>query len=58
MTATDWPQPSSDCLRQARLGDREAASRILELYRGQLKRVVDARLDSRLAPRFDASDVV
>jgi RNA polymerase sigma-70 factor (ECF subfamily) len=58
MTATDWPQPSSKCLRQAGLGDRDAANRILDLYRGQLKKVVDARLDSRLAARFDASDVV
>ncbi|QDU89476.1 ECF RNA polymerase sigma factor SigD [Pirellulimonas nuda] len=58
MTTTAWPDPSSDCLQQARNGDRDAASRILEMYRGQLKRVVAARLDSRLAARLDPSDVV
>ena len=58
MTVTDWPQPSSDCLRQARAGDPHAASRILGIYRGQLKKVVEARLDTRLAARLDASDVV
>jgi RNA polymerase sigma-70 factor (ECF subfamily) len=58
MSVADWPQPSTACLRQARQGDREAASRIIDVYREQLKRVVEARLDPRLAARFDASDVV
>ena len=58
MTTSDWPQPSSGCLREARGGDRQAASRIVNAYREQLKRVVEARLDPRLAARFDPSDVV
>jgi RNA polymerase sigma-70 factor (ECF subfamily) len=58
MTATDWPRPSSECLREARRGNRDAASHVVEVYREQLIRVVDARLDPRLAARFDASDVV
>lgn len=58
MTASEWPQPSSACLHRARRGDRAAASRIVDVYRDQLKRVVEARLDPRLAARFDPSDVV
>jgi RNA polymerase sigma-70 factor (ECF subfamily) len=58
MSASDWPQPSTACLREARRGDRHAASRIVNVYREQLKRVVEARLDPRLAARLDPSDVV
>jgi RNA polymerase sigma-70 factor (ECF subfamily) len=58
MTFSNWPQPSSDCLRRARAGDPHAASRILGIYLGQLIKVVGARLDARLAARFDPSDVV
>lgn len=58
MTASHWPQPSSDCLRRARAGDEHAVSRIFDVYRDQLKKVVDARLDGRLAARMDSSDVV
>lgn len=58
MTMTEWPEPSSDCLSRARGGDPLAASQIFDVYRDQLKKVVEARLDNRLAARFDASDVV
>ena len=58
MNATHWPEPSSGCLRRAGKGDTWAASQILDIYREQLRRVVEARLDERLAARFDPSDVV
>lgn len=58
MSITDWPQPSSDWLRRASQGDNAASSHILDMYREQLKRVVSARLDPRLAARLDPSDVV
>jgi RNA polymerase sigma-70 factor (ECF subfamily) len=58
MNAAAFPEPSSQWLRRARQGDRAAVDRILDIYRGQLKKVVVSRFDPRLAGRFDASDVV
>ncbi|QEH35189.1 ECF RNA polymerase sigma factor SigD [Aquisphaera giovannonii] len=45
-------------LREAARGDQEALRRLLEGHRGRLRRMVALRLDSRLAARVDASDVV
>jgi RNA polymerase sigma-70 factor, ECF subfamily len=45
-------------LRQARDGDQEAVRWLLDRYRGRLRRMIDLRLDDRLASRLDASDVV
>jgi len=39
-------------------GDDAARRELLELYRDHLRRMVAARLDRRLNPRVDASDVV
>ena len=43
---------------QARRGDHAARLSLLERYRDYLRRMVAVRLDRRLAPRVDSSDVV
>ena len=45
-------------LDRATSGDAMARRDLLEHYRDYLRRMVAARLDRRLAPRIDASDVV
>jgi RNA polymerase sigma-70 factor (ECF subfamily) len=39
-------------------GDRGARQRLLPRHRERMRRMVAARMDQRLAPRFDPSDVV
>jgi len=43
---------------QASRGDAQARMELLSRYRGRLRQMVAARLDRRLAPRLDPSDVV
>jgi RNA polymerase sigma-70 factor (ECF subfamily) len=45
-------------LRQARAGEAQAFDRLFAGHRPYLRRVVELRLDPRLGPRVDASDVV
>src|SRR5262245_1114845 len=45
-------------LDAARKGDSSARSRLFERHRPRLKRMVAVRVDRRLAPRVDPSDVV
>jgi RNA polymerase sigma-70 factor (ECF subfamily) len=45
-------------LRQVRAGDRQAFDRLFACHRLYLRRFVDLRLDPRLRPRVDPSDVV
>ena len=45
-------------VRQARQGDQQAANRLLASNRDRLRRMVNARMDTRLAARLDASDIV
>jgi RNA polymerase sigma-70 factor, ECF subfamily len=45
-------------LMRAGQGDDEARQRLLERHRSRLKRMVAVRMDRRLAPRLDPSDVV
>src|SRR4029077_19614139 len=45
-------------LGDAAAGDAEALRSLFELHRERLRRMVALRLDSRLAARVDASDVV
>jgi RNA polymerase sigma-70 factor (ECF subfamily) len=56
------PAPDSEetrvLLRQAGAGDSTAFERLFTRYRAELLRVVELRLDGRLRPRFDPSDVV
>jgi RNA polymerase sigma-70 factor (ECF subfamily) len=45
-------------LRGASLGDERAQQRLFDSYRPRLRRMIALRLDPRLAPRLDASDIV
>jgi RNA polymerase sigma-70 factor (ECF subfamily) len=51
--------PDTDALlARSAAGDRAARGELLERHRRRLKRMVAVRLDRRLAPRVDPSDVV
>jgi RNA polymerase sigma-70 factor (ECF subfamily) len=52
------PDETDRLLRDAARGDPAALRTLLELHRERLRRMVALRLDSRLAARIDASDVV
>jgi RNA polymerase sigma-70 factor (ECF subfamily) len=58
----DQPSPgpgeTEHLLRQVRAGDRRAFDRLFAGHRPYLRRFVDLRLDPRLRPRVDPSDVV
>jgi RNA polymerase sigma-70 factor (ECF subfamily) len=45
-------------LDRVRSGDREAKEQLLALYRDELRRFAEKRLDPKLRPRLDPSDVV
>lgn len=52
------PEVVRDLIERAGGGDEPARQELLGLYRDYLRRMVAARLDRRLAPRVDPSDVV
>jgi RNA polymerase sigma-70 factor (ECF subfamily) len=56
------PRPDSaetrHLLEQARLGDAEAFERLVARHRPALRRAIQRRLDPKLLPRVDASDIV
>ena len=56
MTASE--PDTNDLLRQTGEGDRDARDRLLARHRGRLRKMIAWRLDRRLAPRVDPSDVV
>lgn len=56
MTASDPETDELLCL--AGEGDESAVQRLLVRYRERLRRMVQFRMDERLKPRFDPSDVV
>jgi RNA polymerase sigma-70 factor (ECF subfamily) len=45
-------------IEQVRAGDRRAFAELLRLYRPYLRRIVELRLDPKLRPRVDPSDIV
>lgn len=49
---------TNDLLRRAREGDQSAFDTLFGLYRDGLKRFVYFRMDARVRPRLDASDIV
>ena len=55
-----WPEQSvtQNLLAIARQGDRAAVNRLLERHRVSLKKLIQLRLDRKIARRVDASDVV
>ncbi len=52
------PTNTRRLLDRALQGDEDARRDLLELHREDLRRMVEARLDRRIAARVDASDVV
>jgi RNA polymerase sigma-70 factor (ECF subfamily) len=52
------PDDTDHLIRRAAVGDSAAIERLLERHRERLRRMIALRLDSRLAARVDASDVV
>jgi RNA polymerase sigma-70 factor, ECF subfamily len=53
------PEPDTDwLLAEVRRGDASARSRLLDRHRDRLRQMIAVRLDHRLAPRVDPSDVV
>ncbi len=55
---TEATRMTESLIDQARQGDGAARVSLLERYRDYLRRMITVRLDRRLAPRVDASDVV
>ncbi|HEY0982185.1 sigma-70 family RNA polymerase sigma factor [Schlesneria sp.] len=55
-----WPEQTvtQNLLVNARQGDRVAVNRLLERHRNSLKKLIQLRLDRKIAQRVDASDVV
>jgi RNA polymerase sigma-70 factor (ECF subfamily) len=51
-------EPSPDLLKNAAGGDQPALNELLGGYRDPIRRMVQARMDRRMAARVDASDVV
>jgi RNA polymerase sigma-70 factor, ECF subfamily len=49
---------TEELVRQARGGDPNAASRLIDRHRARLRRMVAVRMDPRLVSRLDPSDVV
>ena len=55
---TEMTQVTHLLIDRAGQGDESARRELLERYRDYLRRMVSARLDRRIAPRVDPSDVV
>ena len=55
-----WPEHSvtQNLLAEVKGGDGEAVNRLLERHRTSLRKLIQLRLDRRVAQRVDASDVV
>lgn len=55
-----WPEHSVtlNLLADAKDGDRSAVNRLLERHRTSLRKLIQLRLDRKIAQRVDASDIV
>ena len=55
-----WPDssPTANLLIEAKQGDSGAVDQLLTRHRDALRRMVDMRLDKRVAQRVDVSDIV
>ena len=52
------PLSDQDLLQAAQAGDQQSLNELFARYRDKLKKLVESRLDLRLATRVDGSDVV
>jgi RNA polymerase sigma-70 factor (ECF subfamily) len=55
---TNEPSETIRLLERARLGDSAALGELFARHRDRLRRMVELRLDARLQPRVDPSDVI
>lgn len=55
-----WPESekTQELLAGAENGDAEAVNRLLERHRDAVRRMIDLRMDRKIARRVDASDIV
>jgi len=51
-------EPAAEVLQRAAAGEPAALNQLLEDFRGSLRRMIDLRMDRKMAARVDASDVV
>src|SRR5262245_60806712 len=51
-------EDTDDLLRRVAAGDHDARGRLLARHRPRLHHMIEVRLDRRLRPRIDPSDVV
>lgn len=60
MTNSIWPDGdrTQDLLNQVKNGDPAAVDSLLERHRESLRRLVEMRLDQKIARRIDASDII
>ena len=56
--AADTPSETDELIRLAARGDGAARQQLIALHRERLRRMVAVRMDSRLSPRIDPSDIV
>ena len=49
---------AQELLADAAAGDAQARARLLHIYRGKLRRMIEARFNPRLVSRADPSDIV
>jgi RNA polymerase sigma-70 factor (ECF subfamily) len=54
----DEPSQTTGLLERLRAGDRAALADLFDYYRSRLQKMVRLRMDTRLAGRLDASDVL
>lgn len=56
----NWPpgDQTQELIRDAKAGNAGAAGELLDRHREALRRMIDLRLDRRIRPRVDASDIV
>ncbi len=58
MVSGDDTTETESLLRAAEQGDRAALSRLVDMHRAYLRRVIDLRMDQALRGRVDPSDIV
>ena len=58
MVSGDDTTETESLLRAAEQGDRAALSRLVDMHRAYLRRVIDLRMDQALRGRVDRSDIV
>ena len=60
MSQSIWPGPdqTGELLREAREGNADAIGNLLDRHRDSLRRMIQMRMDQKLARRIDVSDII